>query len=792
MSAAERADGNDLTADAARRRAPRRETGDGRRSETGAAAVVTTTAERYVMSGGQAAHLVVKEGDLFLYTDALGQASGGENSELGLYRQDTRFLSRLELTVAGRKPVLLSSTAERGYAATIELTNLESRAPDGRVLPQASLHLRRTRFIDDGLREQLRVRNFHSSDVELLVDLHFDADYADLFEVRGLRRRRRGARMQDRCDARSLTLAYRGLDDVVRETRISFDEPPESLKQGRARFRLRLAPGEMTTFGYDVTVHTVPAESRSRRAEVGAAAGTAPVAGAAPEAAASAAVQGAPDHAGPAADAPREPQARLAALRHEHERWDSGATDIFTDNEEVNRVLRRGQADLRMLSAQLGSARIPFSGLPWFAAPFGRELVFVGLETLLLDLRWARGAADFLEARQGRSESVFRDEQPGKILHELRRGELAALKAIPHTPCFGSIDATPLWLLLVAELTMWTGDLDGFEARRDAVDAALAWIDTYGDQDGDGFVEYTRRSRAGLLNQGWRDAGDAVLFADGTRAEGSIALAETQGYVYYAKRRLAAIFGELGDVERAEELSGQAGALKRAFNERFWMEDEGFFAMALDGRKEQVTGICSTIGHALWTRIVGDDHVDAVVRRLMAPDMYTGWGVRTFSKQMKGYNPVSFYNGSVWPFDTAVIANGMKKHGYAQESNRLAWGLVEAAGAHEYERLPEMFCGFTRRAINKPVAFPMACSPDASSAGALFLILQSTLGIYAQADENIVYVHDPDLPKWLGEVTLTNLKVGRTSMRLRFRREGTQTSFAVLDKQGPGRIVVVE
>jgi glycogen debranching enzyme len=498
--------------------------------------------------------------------------------------------------------------------------------------------------------------------------------------------------------------------------------------------------------------------------------------------------QAAAASAGPEA----EPPARLAALRHDHERWDSGATDIFTDNEEVNRVLRRGQEDLRMLSAQLGGSRIPFSGLPWFAAPFGRELAFVGLETLLLDLRWASGAVDFLQARQGSHENAFRDEQPGKILHELRRGELAGLKAVPHTPYFGSIDATPLWLLLVAELTMWTGDLDGFEARRDAVDAALAWIDTYGDLDGDGFVEYERRSRAGLLNQGWRDAGDAVLHADGRPAEGSIALAETQGYVYYAKRRLAAVFGELGDVDRAAELSRQAAALKRAFNECFWMEDQGFFAMALDGRKEQVSGICSTIGHTLWTRIVGDEHVDAVVRRLMAPDMFTGWGVRTFSKDMAGYNPVSFYNGSVWPFDTAVIANGMKKHGYTQESNRLAWGLVEAAGAHEYERLPEMFCGFTRRSINKPVAFPMACSPDASSAGALFLILQSMLGIYAQADENIVYVHDPDLPKWLGEVTLTNLKVGRTSMRLRFRREGAQTSFAVLDKQGPGRIVVVE
>jgi len=262
--------------------------------------------------------------------------------------------------------------------------------------------------------------------------------------------------------------------------------------------------------------------------------------------------------------------------------------------------------------------------------------------------------------------------------------------------------------------------------------------------------------------------------------------------VYYAKRRLAAVYGQLGDVERAERLSQDAARLKRAFNERFWMEDEGFYAMALDGEKRQVRPVSSTIGHALWSRIVAEEHVPAVVERLMAPDMFTGWGVRTLSKQAAFYNPVSFYNGSVWPFDTALIANGMKKHGYVQEANRLAWGLVEAAAAHEYARLPEIFCGFTRHSTDRPVSFPMACSPDANSSAALFLVLQSMLGIYAQAEENIVYVHNPVLPRWLGEVTLSNLRVGRTSMRLRFRREGGQTSFSVLDKQGPGRIVVVE
>jgi glycogen debranching enzyme len=722
------------------------------RDRTADEPVVTTSAERYVMSGGRAARLAVKEGDLFLYSDQLGQVPGMEDSVLGLYYRDTRYLSRHEVTVAGRQPVLLSASADRGYAATVELTNLESRTADGRTLPQASVHLRRTRFVADRLYELLRVRNYHHRHVELVVDLHFDADFADLFEVRGSRRRRRGSRLEPQVTDGTLTLPYLGLDDVTRETVVRFHDRPESIKRGRARYRLQLAPGERAVIRYDVQV-------------VG------------PEA---------------PGDIGGDLNERIGSLRRDHERWESGATDIFTDNEQVNRALRRGQQDLRMLSTVVDGERIPLAGVPWFVAPFGREMALVGLETLLLDLRWAQAAVSFLARRQGTQHNAYREEEPGKIMHELRRGELAALRAVPHTPYYGSVDATALWLLLVAELAVWTGDLDGFELRSPAVDAALGWIDGPGDPDGDGFVEYERRSRAGLRNQGWRDSSDAVQHEDGSPVEGPVALAETQGYVYYAKRRLAAVYGQLGDVERAEQLFGEASALKRAFNERFWMEDERFFAMALDGEKRQVRPVASTIGHALWSRIVDEDHVPDVVERLMAADMFTGWGVRTLSKQAGSYNPVSFYNGSVWPFDTALIANGLKKHGYAQEANRLAWGLVEAATAYEYARLPEVFCGLTRQAIDRPVSFPMACSPDANSAAALFLVLQSMLGIYAQAEENIVYVHNPLLPRWLGEVTLSNLRVGRTVMRLRFRREGSHTSFSVLDKQGPGRIVVVE
>ena len=715
--------------------------------------VTTTSAERYVMGGGRASRLAIKEGDLFLYTNELGQVPGTENSALGLYYRDTRYLSRYELTIAGRQPVLLSASADRGYAATVELTNLEARTADGHVLPQASVHVRRTRFVSDRLYELLRVQNYHQREVELVVDLHFDADFADLFEVRGSRRRRRGSRLAPKAGDGSLTLSYLGLDEVTRQTIVRFHDRPESIKQGRARFRLHLPPGEARRAALRRAGGRPGGAGRGRRR-----------------------VQRAHRRAPPRARA-------LGVGRHRHLHRQRAAQPGAAPRpagpaHALHRDRRRPRAARRRCrgSSRRSAARWRSSGSRrccWTCAGRGRR-------------------SSFLARRQGTADNAFREEQPGKIMHELRRGELAAIRAVPHTPYFGSVDATALWLLLVAELAVWTGDLDGFELRAPAVDAALAWIDGPGDPDGDGFVEYERRSRVGLRNQGWRDSQDAVVHDDGTPAEGPIALAETQGYVYYAKRRLAAVYGQLGDVERAERLAQSAARLKRAFNERFWMEDEGFFAMALDGQKRQVGAVSSTVGHALWSRIVAEEHIPDVVRRLMAPDMFTGWGIRTLSKDARFYNPVSFYNGSVWPFDTALIANGLKKHGYVQEADRLAWGLLEAAAAHEYSRLPEMFCGFTRHAVDRPVSFPMACSPDSNSAAALFLVLQSMLGIYAQAEENIVYVHNPVLPRWLGEVTLSNLRVGRTTMRLRFRREGGQTSFSVLDKQGPGRIVVVE
>jgi len=734
---------------------------------------VTTTAERYIMSGSRAARLVAMEGELLLYTNSLGHAPGGGDSVLGLYYRDTRHLSRMELALGGRPPVVLTSSADHGYSETIELTNLELRGSDGRLVPQSVVHVRRTRVLADKLYELVLVRNHHRQPIDVTLDLHFDADFADFFEVRGLRRRRRGRLRPPAASGQTLTFAYEGLDQVERSTTITFVDAPASLRGGRARYRVRLAPGELALIHFTVAV--------------------------APDGPPPITLGTTATPAGPPATSPPTSPAHgadindvLAAVRHDHDDWTADETEIHTDNEQLNAVLRRAREDLRILTMPTEDGRVTLAGVPWFAAPFGRAMLAVALETLLLDLRFARSAVRYLARHQGRVNSAFREEQPGKIMHELRRGELANLRAVPHTPYYGAIDVTPLWLLVVCELTMWTGDLDGFDLLHDAVVAALKWMAVDGDADGDGFIEYERRSRAGLLNQGWRDAGDAIVHADGSLARGPIALAEVQGYAYYAKRRLAAIYGQLGDVERAERMAQEARELKRRFNERFWMEDEGFFAMALDGDKRQVKTVCSSIGHCLWSRIVADEHVDAVARRLLAPDLFTGWGIRTISEHSPVYNPMSFYNGGVWPFDTAVAANGLKKHGYAEEANRIALGLLDAALGFEHSRLPELFCGFSRQSSPRPVWFPMACWPHAAASGALFLVLQAMVGIYAQADENVVYVHDPVLPRWIGALTLRNLHIGRTTMDLVFRRSGSQTGFSVRDKQGPGRIVVVE
>jgi glycogen debranching enzyme len=423
---------------------------------------------------------------------------------------------------------------------------------------------------------------------------------------------------------------------------------------------------------------------------------------------------------------------------------------------------------------------------------FGRDALVASHQLLLVNKRPARDALELLAAKQGTQVDDWRDEQPGKILHEIRRGELARAGIIPHTPYFGSVDATPLFVLLYAMHLRWTGDVAFAEKLLPAAEAALEWIDRYGDLDGDGFVEYLCRAPRGIRNQGWKDSHDSVVHADGRPAEPPIALAEVQAYVYLAKLRMADVYRALGRIVDARRLVDEAAALKLRYNDAFWIEDEQYFAEALDADKRQVRTVTSNPGHGLYCGIVDDDKAVPLAKRLLSPDMFSGWGIRTMSKAAAAYNPMSYHNGSVWPHDNALIAAGLKRYGFARSTNRVATALFDAAVQADYLRLPELFCGFTRRTPNRPVSYPIACSPQAWAAGSPYLMLQAILGISARAHENLLTVNLPHLPTWLNTVEVRNLTVGTSRISIVFRREGEITSFSLLSREGDVRVVMEE
>lgn len=697
-----------------------------------------------------------KEGEMFLCADAEGNLDAEKAIGSGFYWRDTRYLSDFMLDVDGHAPLLLSTSADRAFASHVDLTNQDLVDEDGSVTAvQGTVNIRRTRVIDGRLFERIRVRNYNATAVELNLRLTFGTDFADIFEVRGLRRATRGKLAQPKADRSSVAFAYAGLDGVFRETRISFElEPTEVEVRGAqvvAIWRLRLEPTQTEMIALTV-------EPRAANSSL-----------------------------------PEKPfDVAMHELRRSYESWERSCTRVWTDNQLYNSLLARGLRDLRALLTPTRHGNLPAAGIPWFVAPFGRDSLLTCHQTLLLNPDLTRTTLEVLAAFQADEVDEWRDAQPGKILHELRQGELAGANEIPHTPYYGSIDSTPLWLLLFGTYYRWTGDLGFCRRLLPNVERALQWVETYGDPDGDGLLEYQRSSPRGLANQGWKDSHDSVVHVDGKLAEGPIALAEVQAYVYLAKLRLADVYEALGDGERAAALRAQAASLKAAFNERFWVESEQYFAMALDGDKRPVATITSNPAHALYCGVVDPDKAAPLARRLLAPDMFSGWGVRTLSKSAVAYNPMSYHNGSIWPHDNAIIGAGLKRYGFAKATNRLATAMFEMAVTVDDMRLPELFCGFTRRSPNRPVAYPVACSPQAWAAGAPFLLLQAMLGISADAPANTLNVNKPQLPGWLNTVELHDLRVGRSTISIVFQRHGETTGFSLLDKDGDVRVLMEE
>jgi glycogen debranching enzyme len=699
--------------------------------------------------------LSVKEGETFLYSDIEGNLDDRVELGLGLYHLDTRFLSHYRLRIAGRDPILLSSSAERVYVSHVDLTNPDLYEEDRPPIGQHTLNIRRIRAIRGRLYERIRIKNYNPHPVDVDIDLTFGADFADVFEVRGLARETDGTYDPPTTSDRSIEFGYVGEDGIRRQTRIEFGVRPTRVEVrgdlAHAWFTVRLPAHETATI--PLVVEPV-------------------VEGRYPP--------------------PGDFDEVVHSLRHSYEDWERECAQIRTDNEVFDQLLGRGLRDLRALYTEMDGAGIIAAGIPWYVAVFGRDTLITSHQMLMLSSRPARDSLQVLAGLQGSSMDDWRDEEPGKILHEIRKGELARAGRIPHTPYFGSVDATPWFLILLAQYFRWTNDLGFVKELLPAAEAALEWIDRFGDLDGDGFVEYHSRSPRGLRNQGWKDAHDSVIHADGRPAEPPIALAEVQAYVYMAKVRMADVYGALGDFERAVRLKDQATVLRRRFHEAFWMEEEGFFAGALDADKEPVRTIVSNPGHGLYCGIVEPRRAEDVARRLFEPDMFSGWGIRTMSKEAAGYNPMSYHNGTVWPHDNALIAAGLKRYGFLDATNRIATAMFEAAQYTDYMRLPELFCGFTRRAPSPPVQYPVACSPQAWAAGTPFLLLQGMLGISAAAHENVLTVNRPHLPPWLNEVEVRNLRVGDSTLSLVFRREGETTGFSLLSRDGDVRVVMEE
>ncbi|HEX2425867.1 MAG TPA: amylo-alpha-1,6-glucosidase [Actinomycetota bacterium] len=699
--------------------------------------------------------LAVKEGETFLYTDREGNLDHGGDFGLGLYSRDTRFLSHFRMTISGRNPVLLSSSAERGYMSHVDLTNPALFDRDEEAVPQQTLNIRRIRAVNGRLFERVRVKNYNAHAVELDLEFSFGADFADIFEVRGMTDATRPPPDPPMLEGRVLTFSALGRDGLRRSTVIEFTATPDDTRfEGEvvhATFRLRLGPYQTRLIG--MTMDPVLGEDER-----------------------------------PAVDF----DVAVHALRRSYEEWERACTQLVTDNEQFNELLDRSLRDLRALYTQTPDGGVLAAGIPWYVTIFGRDAMIASHQILSVNPAPAREVLQLLGAHQGTEVDDWRDEEPGKILHEVRQGELARAGIVPHTPYYGSVDSTPWFLILLAQYFRWTGDLDLVRRLRPNAEAALRWMDEYGDIDADGFVEYHTRSVRGIRNQGWKDSHDSIVHADGRLAEPPIALSEVQAYVYLAKSRIADVFLALGDDRRAQTLVVEAEELRRRYNEAFWMEDERFFAAALDADKRQVGTVMSNPGHGLYCGIVDDDKAALLAKRLLAPDMFSGWGIRTMSKSAAAYNPMSYHNGSVWPHDNALIAAGLKRYGFARSTNRVATALFDAAIEADYLRLPELFCGFTRRTPNRPVSYPVACSPQAWAAGSPFLMLQAMLGISARAHENLLTVNKPHLPTWLNTVEVRNLSIGSSRISLVFRREGEITSFSLLSREGDVRVVMEE
>ena len=689
---------------------------------------------------------VLKHGDTFAIFDECGDISGSP-LEHGLFHGGTRFVSRFEILLAGRPPLLLSSTVSADNAVfAADFTNPDVLRDGQVVVSRGLIHVYRTRTLWQGAwLERIRITNHALHRIETTLAVHFDADYADIFEVRGVKRSRRGERIQD-ASTESPAIAYRGLDGVLRQTQVRPKPHPARAENGRLTWSIAL--DAHAHFDIEVAIVCRVADEEGLR---------------------------------PSYDdiVPRQSSGDTA-------------TSITTSNEAFNRWLRRSDADITMLLTETPDGTYPYAGIPWFSTPFGRDGLITALELLWIKPHIAHGVLTYLAANQATEVSHASEAEPGKILHEMRTGEMAALGEVPFAKYYGSADSTPLFVMLAAAYFERSSDRALIDQLWPHILAALDWMTRFGDLDGDGFIEYSRKGDTGLLQQGWKDSSDSIFHADGTLAEAPIALCEVQAYAYGAWRGAACLAEARGEAALAAEWNERASMLRRRFDEAFWCSDLGTYALALDGHKSCCRVRSSNAGHCLFTGIADPERAPLVAESLLSDKSFSGWGIRTIPAGVRRYNPMSYHNGTVWPHDNALISAGFARYGLTQPSSQLLQSMFDLSAAVDLHRLPELICGFHRRQGEAPTLYPVACAPQAWAAGAVFMLLQSSLGLEIDATTRKLSLHRAVMPETLDWVRITNLSVGGASVDLLLTRHPFDVSITVLRREGELQIVAIK
>jgi glycogen debranching enzyme len=696
----------------------------------------------------------LKHGDTFAVFDHYGDIRCAQSGEEGLYYDGTRFLSCLSVEIDGVRPMLLGSTVrDDNDQLTVTLTNPDVFLGSKLYRSANSLHLAKKIFLYGAVcYQQIGLENYAFEPVDTVLTVRFSADYMDIYEVRGMSRKERGLDLIPDVEAEKVGLHYEGLDGELRSTLIRFTPVPTAISASSAEFRISLRPRERLAIAITISCR------RALRSEL----------------------------------PPLEIEAARSRVLGEIEQQKATSCWLQSGNGQFNAWVGRALSDLHMMITPLSTGPYPYAGVPWFNTPFGRDGIITAWECLWMWPAVAKGVLGYLAATQATEVILEQDAEPGKILHETRNGEMAALREMPFGRYYGSVDATPLFVALAGAYYERTGDLEFIASIWPNLSAALNWMTSYGDKDGDGFIEYERSSVDGLIHQGWKDADDAIFHRDGTPAQGAIALCEVQGYAFAAYRGAARLAAALGQDAQGSDFLARANGLYRRFNEAFWCEELSTYAIALDGEKRPCRVVASNAGHCLFTGIATQERAAQIAETLLSKQCFSGWGIRTVADSESRFNPMSYHNGSVWPHDNALIAQGMANYGLSQQVNRVFKGLFDAALYFDLHRMPELFCGFAQESGEGPVLYPVACAPHSWSAASVFLLFQACMGIQVNAARKQVTFWRPVLPDFLTEVSIRNLCVGGGSLDLEARRHGDEVSITVESNRSDIAVLLVK